>query len=138
MTPEQIVTLARAQIGTPFRHQGRIAGKAFDCAGLVIYVAKKLGVEHFDVSAYGRTPNNGMLIEILDKQPCVYRINGTPKAGDILLMRFHNEPQHLAICAGETIIHSYMNVAKVCEHRYSDVWKARTVAAYRFNGVSHE
>ena len=138
MMADKVVSVARAQIGTPFAHQGRAAGKALDCAGLLIHVARELGINHIDVDAYGRTPNNGLLKQTLDSQPSLVRVTGYPEAGDLLLMRFAKEPQHLAICAGETIIHSYMNVGKVCEHRYSDVWKARTVAIYRFEELKHE
>lgn len=55
--------------------------------------------------------------------------------GDVLLMRFKNDPQHLAIFAGETIIHSYSTVGMVCEHRLADVWIARIVGVYRFRGA---
>ncbi|MBK7357516.1 hypothetical protein [Propionivibrio sp.] len=61
---------------------------------------------------------------------------GRPSAGDILLIRFSGDPQHLAIFTGETIIHSYASVGAVCEHRMADVWAARIVCAYRFKGLA--
>ena len=39
MTSADIIAIARACLGTPFRHQGRIPGVALDCAGLVVAVA---------------------------------------------------------------------------------------------------
>ncbi|MBK8745664.1 MAG: peptidase P60, partial [Propionivibrio sp.] len=38
-----ILAAARACIGTPFVHQGRIPGLALDCAGLVVAVAQAIG-----------------------------------------------------------------------------------------------
>ena len=48
MSVEQILAAARAEIGTPFRHQGRVSGKALDCAGLICHVASVIGLEYFD------------------------------------------------------------------------------------------
>jgi cell wall-associated NlpC family hydrolase len=136
MTPDDIITAARACLGTPFRHLGRIPGKALDCAGLAVSVALALGLEVDDREAYGRTPANGLLETMLDSQPCLIRVLRPPRAGDLLLMRFGaGDPQHLAICAGETIIHAWMTVGKVAEHRFTDQWKSRVVRVYEFVGV---
>ena len=43
--------------------------------------------------------------------------------------------RHLAIFAGETIIHSWSSPGKVCEHRIDAVWRSRIIAAYRFREV---
>lgn len=137
MTVTQIIAAARACIGTPFRHQGRIPCVALDCAGLVVAVAKDIGADYIDRPNYGRMPSGGLLESVLDDQPCLVRVpNAARQAGDVLLMRFTGEPQHLAICAGETIIHSYQQVGRVCEHRLADVWIARIVRVYRFRGVA--
>jgi hypothetical protein len=51
-------------------------------------------------------------------------------------MRFAGDPQHLAICAGDTIIHAYESAGQCCEHRLSDdLWAARIVRVYRFRGI---
>ena len=136
MTAADIVTAARAALDTPFQHQGRIAGLALDCAGLIVHVARSIGVAYTDVPAYGRSPHEGLLKATLDSNACITRVTDA-QAGDILLMRFTSEPQHLAICAGDTMIHSYLNVGKVCEHRLSSMWAERIVAVYRFKDL-HE
>lgn len=135
MTVADIIAAARACLDTPFVHQGRIPGRALDCAGLVVAVANAVGAEVVDVPGYGRTPSNGMLEDALERQPAMRRVDDR-QPGDILLMRFSGEPQHLAILAGETLIHSYANVGKVCEHRFSDVWRARVVRVYRFKEMA--
>ncbi|MGZ9713895.1 C40 family peptidase [Glaciimonas sp. GNP009] len=131
MTADDVIDAARAALDTPFQHQGRVVGLALDCAGLIVHVARSIGAPYKDVPAYGRSPHEGLLQATLDNNDCI-RCVADRQPGDILLMRFDSEPQHLAICAGETIIHSYLNVGMVCEHRLSSMWAARIVAVYRF------
>jgi cell wall-associated NlpC family hydrolase len=133
MTPHEIIEAARAELGTPFVHQGRIPGKALDCAGLAVVVARN-GYEVEEPRAYGRSPHLGLLRQWVEAQSFIDP--GEPVAGALLLMRFGTEPQHLAICAGDTIIHSYSRVGKVVEHNFSPVWRARVVKAYRFKEVA--
>ena len=136
MTTDDILTAARQCLGTPFRHQGRQVGFGLDCAGVAIHVARAIGVAHLDVSGYGRTPAHGQLEQALEDQPCLERVAlGDRQTGDLLLMRFARDPQHLAICAGETIIHAYESVGVCCEHRLSGLWAARIVRVYRFRGI---
>jgi cell wall-associated NlpC family hydrolase len=136
MTVDDILTAARQCLGTPFRHQGRLIAFGLDCAGVVIHVARQIGVGHIDVDGYGRTPANGQLERTLDAQPCLARVALSERAaGDVLLMRFASDPQHLAICTGEGIIHAYESVGLCCEHRLSSLWAARIVRVYRFREV---
>jgi hypothetical protein len=60
--------------------------------------------------------------------------------GDVVLMRFSNHPQHLAIIGdyahgGLSIIHAYAPSRRVVEHALSDVWRALIVSAYALPGV---
>ena len=137
MTPDTIVTAARAFIGTPFVHQGRIPHGALDCAGLVVAVAQTVGAEYIDQNGYSRNPSGGLLEAALDAQPSLARIAiGDAAPGDILLMRFAGDPQHLAIHADETIIHAYEAPGLVCEHDLTDVWVRRIVRVYRFKDLT--
>lgn len=137
MNVDRVVSLARECIETPFLHQGRVAGLGLDCAGVVAHVMKGLGLPYEDATGYPRTPYARMIERVMDRQPCMTAVPAADvMAGDLLLMRFANEPQHLAVCAGETIIHSYMHAGKCCEHRFSDVWRARVVRAYRIKELS--
>lgn len=134
MTADEIVAAARAEIGTPFVHQGRSPGRELDCIGLAIVVARTW-YDIPDTEAYGRMPIGGKLETGFDSHPLLVRVK-EPQAGDLLIMRFGNDPQHVAICAGETIIHSYSTVGKVVEHRFSDVWRKRVVRVYRFKDMA--
>lgn len=130
----KIIALAREQLGTPFRHQGRLPGKYLDCAGLVFYVAGQIGAAYEDLPGYSRIPHDGLMESVLDKQPCLTEVFDK-QPGDILLMRITRDPQHVAIYTGDTIIHSYSEVCKVVEHRLDEVWEKRIVSIYRFTGV---
>ena len=137
MNAENVISAARSCLGTPFHHQGRIKGVALDCAGLGVIVAQEIGAEYHDVPGYGRDPFNGLLRESLDNQEGLeYVGRDEMQPGDLLLMRFGREPQHLAIYAGPTIIHAYEQVGIVCEHDLDDLWRRRIIAVYRFKGIT--
>lgn len=137
MTADDVVAAARTCLSTPFHHQGRIKGTALDCAGLVVAVAQDLGIEYDDAQGYGREPYRGLLQSKLADQPSLDVVpRDQMQAGDVLLMRFAREPQHLAIYTGSTIVHSYEAVGIACEHDLTDVWRRRIVAVYRFRGLS--
>ena len=135
MTADEIINAARSQVGVKFMHQGRIAGYWLDCAGLVAFVATTIGAQYNEWYGYGRTPHNGLLELTLDSQPCL-EVATVRQPGDILMMRFDTEPQHVAIFTGENIIHSYQSVGQVVEHRIDSKWAARIVKIYRFKGVT--
>lgn len=128
---DKILTYARECLGTPFVHQGRQIGLGMDCAGLIVYVMQRLGLNYIDGKGYPRNPYEGMLENILDGQPKVKKIPITEKKpGDILLFRIKRDPQHLAIYAGKTIIHCYSQSGKVVEHSIGG-WERKIVAVYR-------
>lgn len=132
----KIVAAARACLGTPFRHQGRLVGVGMDCAGVLIHVLNTLGLPHDDEKGYPRHPYAGMLETILNRQPSLTEISrSAARHGDVLLMRFRREPQHIAIHAGATMIHSYSGIGRVIEHTLDDLWKRRITAAYRITGI---
>lgn len=136
MKAADVTVAARAYIDVPFKHQGRTPPLALDCAGLFVLVCRGLGLPVIDEQGYGRNPYKGLLEQCIERQPFLYRVPiAQMQAGDILLMRFDGEPQHIAIHAGETMIHAYEKSGRVVEHRLADVWRARVVRVYRFEGI---
>lgn len=127
---EQLLTAARSYIGTPFRHQGRLPGLGLDCAGLVVAAVKECGLNCDDVAGYGRSPYRGLLEKTLQAQKILQPI-ADPELGAILLFKIRHDPQHLALCAGETIVHSYETIGRVVEERLTPFWLDRLVACYR-------
>jgi cell wall-associated NlpC family hydrolase len=133
-TSKKIIEKAREYIGTPFRHQGRLKGVGVDCAGLVVGVAKELKISDFDFRAYGAMPNSSKLQIILNEQMDKINVSDA-KIGDVYLMKFDKEPQHLGIKTDIGIIHSYSDAGAVVEHRIDEIWQSRILGAYRFKKV---
>lgn len=131
ITREAIVAAARGYLGVRYQHQGRNRA-GMDCAGLIVCVAHDLGVEVGDVCGYARTPNSDSLRQAVESQ--AVRV-ATPRTGDILLMRFDADPQHLAIMTDVGMIHSYAQARRVVEHSIDAGWARRIVAAHQFPGV---
>lgn len=129
---EDIVNAASACMGTPFHHQGRLVGVGIDCAGVLVHIFNTLGLPYIDEKGYPRRPYKGLIKSILDSQPSLQAIDKkTIARGDVLLMRFLHEPQHVAIYTGKTIIHSYSGVGRVVEHSLDRMWTKRITHAYR-------
>lgn len=136
MTRDEIIAWARECVGTPFHHQGRIVGRGIDCAGVIVHVAERAGIQHDSPTNYSRQPHGGMLESILDTQPGLIRVTGEPQPGDVLLMRFGRTAQHLGIFTGTGLIHAYQKVNKCVEHDLDDQWQRRIVRIYRFAEVT--
>lgn len=129
---QEIVIAARSFLGTRWHHQGRNRA-GIDCIGLVVAVAHELGLlGELDTPNYGRIPDGRTLRAGLDLylQP-----TPTYQTGDVLLMRFETDPQHVGIVSDIGIIHAYAQMRKVVEHRIDEVWRKRIVCAYSFPGV---
>ena len=105
-----------------------------DCAGVVIHALGCAGLDVVDQSGYGRTPNKGLLESALKAHNGITKVDDY-QAGDILLMRFGREPQHLAIFSGGGIIHADEASGVCCEHRLDSKWASRIVRIYRLVGT---
>jgi cell wall-associated NlpC family hydrolase len=133
MLRSEITAAALSMVGTPFHAQGRAPGIGLDCLGVVVCAAKALGIVHQDRAAYPMRPD-GTLMPELDRQ--FTRVRGEPQEGDVLLMAFDGEPHHVAIMISEgRIVHAYSTVRKCVVQSYSDHWRAKVKAVYRFPGV---
>lgn len=142
----EVIAEARAWLGTPFVHQGRAIGVGADCAGLVAGVAIRLGLlpadwweRHVAPIGYPRTPGSG-IVPALCRRFMRHFDPAQARPGDVLLLRYSVEPQHLAIATpyhhgGLAMIHACSRSGSVVEHRLADVWRARIVAAFALPGV---
>jgi cell wall-associated NlpC family hydrolase len=140
MKAAQVVALARELLGTPYGHQGRVAGVAVDCAGVPVHIANRLGMDIRSVARYGRQPVPNEMRAELD----TYLVRSSREAlqiGDVVWIRFQTEPQHLGVIGdypgGLSLIHAYngAGIKKVVEHRLDATWRRRIVAVWRFPAV---
>lgn len=137
---DQIVEIARSQLNTPFKHQGRLPGVAFDCAGLLQFVLESLSLPHNDLKGYPRLPYKNMISHVLDSQPCLEKIQRSQAlSGDVYLMQMHRmkEPMHIAIVTDAGIIHAYSDAQKIVEHRLPDEWIKNIHSTYRIVSPRH-
>lgn len=136
-----IVEEARTWLGTSWRHQGRLKGSGVDCAGLIVGVAKDLGIEVSDYTSYSPEPLRDSLRTECSKRLVAIR-PADAKEGDVLLFSFVEWPGHLGILLRSSysaefggLIHAYAPMAKVVEHGMNKWWWRHVSGAYRFPGV---
>lgn len=127
------IDAARARVGTPFRHRGRTA-TGLDCIGLLVVALHAAGRVPVDRRTYGRAPDRDKLRETVREH------FGPPVAdmqpGDIVLMRWSDRPQHVALVGdyahgGLSLIHADSSFGAVTEHNLAAPWVARIVETYR-------
>lgn len=131
---EDIVAAARGWIGTPFHHQGRLKGVGVDCVGVVIGVARELGISDFDTTGYARRPDSREL-EKLARALMIEVPARKALPGDVLLLEIDGQPQHLAFVTDIGMLHAYAPLRRVVEHVRDDGWDARIIAAFKLPGV---
>ena len=114
------VAAARAELGTPWVHQGRLPGLALDCAGLVIVTARRLGMvaADWDVGGYSRAPDGSMLALCEQHMQQI----GVLELGAVLVLQTDREPQHMGIVGdyrhgGWSVIHASNAAGSVVETR---------------------
>lgn len=137
-----VVEEARTWLEVPWVHQGRsIYG--VDCAGLIVVVAKKLGLmdAKYDKTNYQRSTTGTDFLkpfkELFDQKPILQA-----RPGDIMLFRDAAYPCHSTI-VGErrgkiTIIHANRLMKKVVEEDLDQgTWLERRVACFEFRGLDN-
>ena len=146
VTRSLIVAEARSWIGTPYAHLQREKGRFTDCVGLVIGVARALGLGDYRKRNYARIPDPvQMEIELkkgLDPIP-----ESDARPGDILWFAFVHPttrkkiPRHVGIIGdyalgGLSVIHAYAEYKKVVEHRLDGKWQRRICGAFSYREVA--
>jgi cell wall-associated NlpC family hydrolase len=137
-----IVEVARSMIDTPWRHQGRVPGKALDCTGLIVKVGHLAHVlsEEVDYTRYNRYPDPDDLRRHLAKFAVRKRWEDR-KVGDIIefAVEHVNFPCHLGILTEKEgvpyLIHAQMMRRKVVEHEFSEDWVKQATKVFKYPGV---
>ena len=130
--PATVIDEARTWLGVPFAHQGRTR-RGVDCVGLPIVVGQGLGLvpARFEVANYGRLPSADLMRRLMEH--CT-RI-AAPVPGSLVAIAWTKSAAHVAICTGDTLIHSYESVGRVIEHGYRGRWVRLTHSAWALPGV---
>jgi cell wall-associated NlpC family hydrolase len=142
----RIVACARGWIGTRFHHQGRVKKTlthkgGVDCLGLLVGVAAGLHLLHLsaaDERDYPHYPDTQRLHAKLREFLIPVSIDHIA-AGDIVLLKVDDSPQHLAIVSdqpdGFGIIHAYAPAKGVVEHPLDGWWRERIAAVFRMAAI---
>lgn len=128
------VLAARGWLDVPFRHQGRARG-GIDCVGLLICVARELGLPEYDVTGYTRRAQGMGFIEHFRANLIEIPI-ASAVPGDVLVFVETVFPCHTGILSerhGEPhLIHAHAPRRKVIEEPFAGEWRDRLRFAFRF------
>ncbi|MDO6799153.1 peptidase [Shimia thalassica] len=137
----EVVTLARRWIGTPYVHQAACMGAGCDCLGLIRGIwSELLGHEPEHVPAYSMDWSEPQGDERLWRAARRWLIPSPLQeelAGQVLLFRMRDRAvaKHLGIAANmganASFIHAYSGHA-VIESPLSTAWRRRIVARFKF------
>ncbi len=137
----RVVAAARDWLGTPFHHQARLKAVGVDCIGLVIGVARELGMvqQDFDVTGYSRYPD-GRALMAMAREKMTWVPLDQLQIGDVVVVGFDKLPQHFGIIGdyrhgGFSIIHAASAYGKVVEQRLMFSKAMFFVAAFQLPGV---
>jgi cell wall-associated NlpC family hydrolase len=142
LTGMDIVTKAREYLGTRFHHQARLKGKAIDCVGLFLGIARELGLFDYDNPCYSRRPDGVTLMREFRKLEDRGWIREVPldqaQDGDVLVFWYSRQskyPTHVGIKSPLGFIHTYAHVRRVVETPIGE-WAEKVVHAFRYRGVA--
>lgn len=142
MDGQEVVTHARAWIGTPYVHQASCRGAGTDCLGLLRGLWRELlGAEPERVPPYTANWSEPQRVEELlmaASRHLVLVPGKAARAGDVVILRMfdHAIAKHLGILADrtpgcETIIHAYSGHG-VVESPLTPDWARRIAGVFRF------
>ena len=127
-----IVMEARKWLGVRFRHQGRSRSWGVDCVGLIYVVGSALDLMHYDYRGYDRDSSAEDIAKHFDLAG--FREKDIPLPGDVLLLRDHITPCHVAIYSGGlSAIHAHACARRVVERKYTN--PNGVVGCYAYPGI---
>ena len=134
-----IVTTAQSYIGTPYHHQGRQRGVGVDCVGLLVGVAKDLGLQHTDSTTYEQDPEPGLILEYLEAW-CDRVEPEDARPGDVVAFWVTEGagPVHAGVLTPTGLVHCWNRASPrkspptVVEHRFVGYWKEHAHSFWRY------
>lgn len=141
VTRAQVVAEARTWLGTPWLHQHRVKGHGIDCIGLIICVARDLGLSPpgTDYTGYGRRPDGSLMSLCGQHMRPIER--GAMQPGDVLVVAIEHDPQHMGILGdyrhgGLSLIHAASKPGRVIETRLLFARNQQFRGVYALPGVA--
>jgi len=131
--PQRIEEVARLLVGTPYHHQGRLAGVGLDCVGVLITIASRLGYRCHDLYGYARYPDGQTLLDQLSKSTTPAP-EGDQSVGNIVIF-WITQPglaTHVGVRTSTGFVHANARLGKVVEHSWNDAWRSRVMVELRF------
>ena len=140
MRREDIVTAARAWLGTPYRHLAATRGAGCDCLGLLRGVWREMfGDEPLEVPNYRAdwrdARHRAGLLEAAET--LLVAVDGDELPGQVILFRLGRTvaPKHCGILVGEgRFIHAQEGLG-VIEANLTEGWRRRIAGRHEFPGV---
>lgn len=133
----RIFLTARSCVGSPFRHQGRNPDHGLDCVGLIIYVAKVLGLSDFDLADYKKIPRREAISRSARAAGFLLQPRSGMMPGDVVILRIGKYLEHSAIISDRGIIHACEKYGRVVEHGLDAEWRSRIISVHSFPGFSN-
>lgn len=141
MQAEDIVTLARSWIGTPYHNMAAVRGRGCDCLGLLRGLHAEMTGELIAPPKYrGRPPRASLGQETMLEAAKKYLVEVPPETrgpGVVLVFRTHPKlaAWHCGIMTNETdMVHSHSG-REVYEVTLGERWEPKVVGAFKFPGV---
>jgi NlpC/P60 family putative phage cell wall peptidase len=132
----EIVTAARSWLGTGFVHAAAAKGFGCDCLGLILGVAREVGLTAYVPKPYSRDIPVDWMRRELDRLLVPVPV---AQPGDVLLFRVRSVPIHLAYKSSSThMIHAHEwtpGSGAVIETPLDRFWRRQQVGAWRWPGV---
>lgn len=138
-----ILKASKSWINTKFHYTGRIKvnknnSGGVDCIGLIIKVGQEINstyngknLIYYDYLTYSRYPNHNEMKKFLEKY-FIKIDKKQAKTGDLVYINFNNGLEHIGILSKIGIIHCYVDVGKVVEHRIDDYWNNKIIDYFRY------
>jgi len=135
---QEIVDAARKYADVPWVHQGRNK-YGIDCVGLLVLVARDVGLKPLDVTTYSQFYNSSILIKAFIENGCKKITKTTAQSGDIMAINIGRCPMHVGILSEKRgikhIIHAFRPSRFVREEEiYPLMWK-RFAFGFKFPGL---
>ncbi len=109
---DEVITRARALLGTCFRLHGRDPSTGLDCVGLVAAAYDVRGTVPTGYPLRGGQTRD--YVAIIDKF-APRRVSGPPRPGDILFIAISSTQHHLGLWTGYSLIHAHAGLRSVVE-----------------------